>query len=75
MECCTHKHRHTGGTRVCHYQRIWEGCRTATNSRFDQIRKKLLRIHLKVRANATAAGNGTAEDDGTIINSVGRGPQ
>jgi len=35
----------------------------------------LLRIHLKVRSNATAAANGRAEDDGTIINSAGRGPQ
>ena len=35
----------------------------------------LLRIHLKARSNATGAANGRAEDDGTIINSVGRGPQ
>jgi uncharacterized repeat protein (TIGR01451 family) len=35
----------------------------------------LLQIHLKARANATAAANGRPEDDGTIINSVGRGPQ
>jgi uncharacterized repeat protein (TIGR01451 family) len=35
----------------------------------------LLQIHLKARSNATAAANGRPEDDGTIINSVGRGPQ
>lgn len=35
----------------------------------------LLRIHLKARSNTTGAANGRAEDDGTIINSVGRGPQ
>lgn len=35
----------------------------------------LLQIHLKARSNATGAANLRAEDDGTIINSVGRGPQ
>lgn len=35
----------------------------------------LLRIHLRARSNATGAANGRAEDYGTIINSVGRGPQ
>ena len=34
----------------------------------------LLRIHLTAHSNATGAANGNAEDDGTIINSVGRGP-
>src|SRR2546425_1724573 len=34
----------------------------------------LLRIHLTAHSNATGAANGSAEDDGTIINSVGRGP-
>lgn len=35
----------------------------------------LLQIHLKARSNPTGAANGRAEDLGTIINSVGRGPQ
>jgi uncharacterized repeat protein (TIGR01451 family) len=35
----------------------------------------LLRIHLTARSNATGAANGRVQDDGTIINSVGRGPQ
>jgi uncharacterized repeat protein (TIGR01451 family) len=34
----------------------------------------LLRIHLTARSNAAGAANGNPEDDGTIINSVGRGP-
>ncbi len=35
----------------------------------------LMRIHLTARTNATGAANSRATDDGTIINSVGRGPQ
>lgn len=35
----------------------------------------LLRIHLTARSNASGAANGNVEDDGTIINEVGRGPQ
>jgi len=35
----------------------------------------LLTIHLRARSNATGAANGRVEDDGTIINSLGRGPQ
>jgi uncharacterized repeat protein (TIGR01451 family) len=35
----------------------------------------LLRIHLTALSNASGAANGTVEDDGTIINEVGRGPQ
>jgi uncharacterized repeat protein (TIGR01451 family) len=34
----------------------------------------LLRIHLTARSNAGGAANGTAQDDGTIINEVGKGP-
>ena len=34
----------------------------------------LLRIHLTAHSNASGAANGTVEDDGTIINEVGRGP-
>jgi uncharacterized repeat protein (TIGR01451 family) len=34
----------------------------------------LLRIHLTARSNAEGAANGNPVDDGTIINSVGRGP-
>ncbi|MCU1267074.1 MAG: hypothetical protein JWM21_3392 [Acidobacteria bacterium] len=34
----------------------------------------LLRIHLTARSNASGSANGNSEDDGTIINSVGRGP-
>lgn len=34
----------------------------------------LLRIHLTAVSNASGAANGTVEDDGTIINEVGRGP-
>ena len=34
----------------------------------------LLRIHLTARSNASGAANGNVEDDGTIINEVGRGP-
>jgi uncharacterized repeat protein (TIGR01451 family) len=34
----------------------------------------LLRIHLTAHSNASGAANGTTEDDGTIINDVGRGP-
>jgi uncharacterized repeat protein (TIGR01451 family) len=34
----------------------------------------LLRIHLTARSNAAGAANGNPEDDGTIINSLGRGP-
>ncbi len=34
----------------------------------------LLRISLTARSNASGATNGTAEDDGTIINEVGKGP-
>jgi len=34
----------------------------------------LLRIHLTAHSNATGAANGNVEDDGTIINEVGRGP-
>jgi uncharacterized repeat protein (TIGR01451 family) len=34
----------------------------------------LLRIHLTARSNATGAANGNVQDDGTIINDVGRGP-
>jgi trimeric autotransporter adhesin len=35
----------------------------------------LLRIHLTARSNATGAANGNVQDDGTIINEVGKGPQ
>ena len=34
----------------------------------------LLRIHLTARSNASGAANGNPEDDGTILNDVGRGP-
>jgi uncharacterized repeat protein (TIGR01451 family) len=34
----------------------------------------LLRIHLTARSNGAGAANGNAEDDGTIINEVGKGP-
>ena len=34
----------------------------------------VLRIHLTAQSNASGAANGTVEDDGTIINEVGRGP-
>src|SRR6266446_8199948 len=34
----------------------------------------LLRIHLTAHSNASGAANGNVEDDGTIINEVGRGP-
>jgi uncharacterized repeat protein (TIGR01451 family) len=34
----------------------------------------LLRINLTARSNAEGAANGNPQDDGTIINSVGRGP-
>ncbi len=34
----------------------------------------LLRIHLTARSNASGAANGTVQDDGTIINDVGKGP-
>jgi uncharacterized repeat protein (TIGR01451 family) len=33
-----------------------------------------LRIHLTARSNAGGAANGSVQDDGTIINDVGRGP-
>jgi len=33
-----------------------------------------LRIHLTAHSNASGAANGNVEDDGTIINEVGRGP-
>ncbi|HVQ40126.1 MAG TPA: isopeptide-forming domain-containing fimbrial protein, partial [Pyrinomonadaceae bacterium] len=35
----------------------------------------LLQINLRAGTNAAGAANGRAEDNGTIINSVGRGPQ
>ena len=34
----------------------------------------LLRIHLTAHSNASGAANGNVEDDGTIINEVGKGP-
>lgn len=34
----------------------------------------MLQIHLTAHSNASGAANGTIEDDGTIINEVGRGP-
>lgn len=34
----------------------------------------LLRINLTARSNAEGAANGNPQDDGTIINSIGRGP-
>jgi len=34
----------------------------------------LLRIHLTARSNVSGAANGNPEDDGTILNDVGRGP-
>ena len=34
----------------------------------------LLRIHLTARSNATGTANGNVQDDGTIINEVGKGP-
>ena len=40
----------------------------------DAPPNSLLRIHLTARSNVTGAASGAAEDDGTIINSVGRGP-
>ncbi len=41
----------------------------------DAAPDSLLRIHITARANATGVANANSEDDGTIINSVGRGPQ
>ena len=41
----------------------------------DVAPDSLLRIRLTARSNAPGAANGTAVDSGTIINSVGRGPQ
>ena len=39
----------------------------------DAPPNSLLRIHLTAHSNATNAANGNAEDDGTIINAVGKG--
>lgn len=41
----------------------------------DAPADSLLRIHLTARVSANGAANGNPEDDGTIINSVGRGAQ
>jgi len=41
----------------------------------DAPPNSLLRIHLTAHSNASGAANGIAEDDGTIINSIGKGPQ
>jgi uncharacterized repeat protein (TIGR01451 family) len=40
----------------------------------DSPANSLLRIHLTAHSNATGAANGVAADDGTIINSIGKGP-